>query len=150
MNTTGKLLQVRPEDPHWNEVLDFEKTYFSRSWSPAEWLELDWGHHFLFSWFINDKLVGYGLFILVSGDETAHLLKICLHPDSRGKGVSVDFWKSCVQKLKEKDVMNIYLEVEASNVVAIGFYHKLGFKTLKTIKNYYSDGMDALTMILSL
>jgi ribosomal protein S18 acetylase RimI-like enzyme len=41
---------------------------------------------------------------------------------------------------------SIYLEVELPNQRAIGFYKKLGFVSLRTIKRYYSDATDALTM----
>ena len=42
------------------------------------------------------------------------------------------------------------LEVSAENKEAIGFYEAIGFKGLAKRKSFYSDGNDALTMILSI
>lgn len=43
------------------------------------------------------------------------------------------------------DIKHIMLEVRTSNINAIKFYEKLGFKTVRIIKNYY-DKEDALSM----
>jgi len=45
-----------------------------------------------------------------------------------------------------KRVDYMELQVKVSNIEAISFYRKLGFKEVGLIPNYYQDGEDALIM----
>lgn len=47
---------------------------------------------------------------------------------------------------RDLDVEKMILEVRSSNETAISFYEKNGFKRVRPIKGYYSDGEDALAM----
>jgi len=44
-----------------------------------------------------------------------------------------------LRALKEKNIKEIWLEVRASNVKAIGFYRKNGFEMQFERKNYYQN-----------
>jgi ribosomal-protein-alanine N-acetyltransferase len=146
MNISGKLFRIVPEHEDFGRVLDLDQTQFPRPWSRQDWLDLNWDNHLVLGLKLDDQLAGMALFGLVPGDETAHLLKICIEAKLRGTGSSTDFWASCQEFLRLQGVAAVYLEVESTNQRAIGFYRKLGFKTLRTIKGYYSDGTDAMTM----
>ncbi len=146
MNTSGKLFRLNPGHAEFGHVLDLDQTQFPRPWSQHDWIGLNWDHHILLGWKPADQLEGMALFGLAPGDETAHLLKICVESKLRGTGAAANFWKSCQEFLRLQGVTGVYLEVESSNQRAIGFYRKLGFATLRTIKGYYSDGTDAMTM----
>jgi ribosomal-protein-alanine N-acetyltransferase len=150
MNTSGKVLRLNPEHADFGRVLDLDQTQFPRPWLRQDWLDLNWDHHILLGQKPEDQLVGMALFGLVPGDETAHLLKICVESKLRGTGCSTDFWASCQESLRLQGVAAVYLEVESTNQRAIGFYQKLGFETLRTIKGYYSDGTDAMTMQMTI
>lgn len=146
MNTTGNLIRLNPGHLDFPKILDLDQTQFPRPWSAKDWQDLNWEHHFLFAWQLENQPVGFALFSFIPGDDTAHLLKICLKSELRGMGIAQAFWKACQSNLKSIDIKSIYLEVEAHNHRAIGFYKKLSFVTLRTIKGYYSDGSDAVTM----
>jgi ribosomal protein S18 acetylase RimI-like enzyme len=146
MNTTGKLSRLNSANPSFSDIILLDQTHFPRPWSTKDWEELSWDNHQLFNWKQGDRNVAFALFGLVEADDVAHLLKICVHPSERGSGLAQVFWQGCQQQLMACGAKSIYLEVELPNERAIGFYKKLGFVSLRTIKRYYSDGTDALTM----
>jgi ribosomal-protein-alanine N-acetyltransferase len=146
MNITGKLNQLSPTHLDFHQILDLDRDQFPRPWSAKDWIDLNWDHHLLYGWCLDDQTVGFALFSLVTGDDVAHLLKICLWSDLRGLGISQQIWDACLLKIRERDAKSIYLEVESHNHRAIGFYKKLNFEPLRIVKGYYSDGSDAIIM----
>jgi ribosomal protein S18 acetylase RimI-like enzyme len=143
MNISGNS----PEE--LRSLASFDQLYFPSPWTTEQWLELNFHHHLIFT-LGRSELEGLALFHRVTSDETAHLLKICLLPEARGSGVAIDFWEEILQDLRSKSVKSIFLEVEITNLRAIGFYRKMGFERLRLIKRFYSDGADAFTMQLML
>lgn len=147
MNTTGKF-QVETTFP--DAVIELDQKYFPHPWTPDQWHELNPAQHHLFTWAVENKLVGYALFQYLTDDDTAHLLKILINPDERGSGESQRFWSAIMSFLESRDLQHVYLEVEASNARAIGFYEKCGFAVIRRNKAYYSNGDDALIMTMTL
>lgn len=145
MNITGNSF-VPFDFVHVEEVIRLDREYFYRPWNTGQWVDLDWNLHFLALWGTPDKLKGFGLFSIVPGDEAAHLLKLLVRPELQGSGEAKQFFDQTCGVLKDKGIGRIFLEVEKSNTRAIKFYEKAGFKLLRLIKNFYSDGGDALTM----
>ncbi|MBA2403182.1 MAG: ribosomal protein S18-alanine N-acetyltransferase [Bdellovibrionales bacterium] len=150
MNITGKLARLNPGHKDFAEILELDRQDFPRPWSTQDWKELNWDHHLLFAWLIENRPVGFALFSLVAGDDTAHLLKICIMPEQRGQGSAQALWNNCQQNLKSSGAGKVFLEVEVDNLPAVSFYKKLGFETLRLIKGYYSDGTDAMTMQITI
>ena len=147
MNITGELTR---ENLDSEEIVDLDQAYFPHPWSTSQWKELNPAHHLLYSWKMEDKLIGYALFSHVPGDDTAHLYKILVLPDYRRTGKTVEFWSCITSELRKQSVTGVFLEVEASNLSAVRFYEKVGFLTLKKTKGYYSNGEDGLMMSLTL
>lgn len=54
--------------------------------------------------------------------------------------------EALIDKLRDRGVKEVSLEVRASNRVAQQLYKALGFREEGTIKAYYEDGEDAVTM----
>lgn len=146
MNTTGKLSRLNSANPSFSDIILLDQTHFPRPWSTKDWENLNWDNHQLFNWKQGSRTIAFALFGFVAADDVAHLLKICVHPSERGSGLAQVFWQGCQEQLMAGGAKSIYLEVELPNERAIGFYKKLGFVSLRTIKRYYSDGTDALTM----
>jgi len=84
----------------------------------------------------NNEILGYCAFS--DEGEIIHIKSIAVHPNYRNKGIAKALIKE-VMKLKK----DIYLEVRVSNEIAIKLYENLGFKKIKTIKKFYSNGEDA-------
>lgn len=146
MNTTGKLIRLTPTHVNFQKIFDLDQKQFPRPWSNKDWLELNWSHHLLFGWDLENSKIGFALFGQIPGDDSSHLLKICVHSELRGQGIALGFWDACLKEFKNHGTKSIYLEVEAHNLQAMAFYKKVGFERLRTIKGYYSDGADAVTM----
>lgn len=147
MNITGKF-EVHSFIPA--EAIKLDQDYFPQPWTTPEWLSLNPEQNHLFTWKKVNAVIGQALFQYLKGDNTAHLLKILVLPDSRGKGETQLFWSEITKYLRSQGLQNIYLEVEATNARAIAFYEKSGFKILRKNKAYYSNGDDALIMSMTL
>lgn len=96
----------------------------------------------------DSKVVGY---INISYfEDTANILKIAVDKDERKKGIGFSLLEESIKLLKEKGVCKLFLEVESENLPAIGLYNKFNFKNIRTRKNYYKNGGDAIEMMLDL
>jgi ribosomal-protein-alanine N-acetyltransferase len=146
MNTTGELGRINSAHQSFSDIILLDQTQFPRPWTTKDWENLNWDNHQLFNWKQGGVTIAFALFGFVAADDAAHLLKICIHPSERGSGLSQAFWQQCQEQIRAGGANSIYLEVELPNQRAIGFYNKMGFVSLRTIKRYYSDGTDALTM----
>ena len=92
----------------------------------------------------NGKIIGY-----TTGrpkEELAEIISLAVDPTWRQKGVGAKLTNFLIEHFKEKGLKEISLCVRTKNKKAISFYQKLGFKILKTIKNYYRNGDDAFLM----
>ena len=123
------------------------------SWSEAQWddfLRKNEEQTLLVLVKSKENLIGFALFQLNRWSFQAHLLKICLLDSYRGCGAAPALLKQCCELLKTMGYGEIYLEVSVLNPRAIGFYEKQGFAQLCVKKGFYSDGADAMAMLLSL
>lgn len=141
MNITGNI--------SLQEIFLFDQAYFPNPWTRDAWESLDLSRHLLLDWG-QPELRGFALFGRMSGDDTAHLYKIVINPKWHGTGEAGKFWMHIIENLTSQSVKYIYLEVEASNERALGFYKKVGFICLRRVKAYYSNGSDGLMLQLTL
>ena len=92
----------------------------------------------------NGKIIGYT--IGRPKEDLAEIVSLAVDPTWRQKGVGAKLTNFLIEHFKEKGLKEISLCVRTKNKKAISFYQKLGFKILKTIKNYYRNGDDAFLM----
>lgn len=86
----------------------------------------------------NGRIVGY----VIADEKRNIIMSIAIHPEYRRKGYGRTLLEHVLRLLKGE----VILQVRKSNVGAIKFYEKLGFKKKEEIKNYYIDGEDAFLM----
>lgn len=86
---------------------------------------------------INEQIIGYiaAEFMVDHFD----LLSIAVLEEYRNKNVATLLLKELFKTCNELQIKEIFLEVRHSNIPAISFYEKAGFKNIGTRKNYYSD-----------
>ena len=85
----------------------------------------------------DDQVVGY------IGSQTvmdeSDMMNVAVHPDHRRKGVAEMLILQLMQDLKQRENLNLSLEVRASNMPAITLYEKLGFAQAGRRPNYYRN-----------
>ncbi len=75
--------------------------------------------------------------------EVVEIEYIVVSPEHRRKGIGKSL---IIDAISSKDVEKAILEVKKSNIGAIEFYKKLGFSSIRVIKNYYEASEDAIAM----
>lgn len=88
--------------------------------------------------FFDDELLK-GLIVVSNVQDEAELLKICVDPVGRRKGVGTILIRQAVGQLKRLGVTLFHLEARKDNHSAIALYQSLGFVQTGERKNYYSN-----------
>jgi ribosomal-protein-alanine N-acetyltransferase len=93
----------------------------------------------------------YGFVVASLLPPQAELEMILVAPDFRCKGLGRLLYSALATELKKVHVIEVMLEVRASNHAALCFYRSLGFIESGRRKGYYADPVeDALLMRLPL
>jgi ribosomal-protein-alanine N-acetyltransferase len=139
-----------PKHPFFGATVQLDQDLMAYPWSAQQWLETSLTQYAVFHRSVGSELQGFALYQLSEIENLAHLLKIALLPSLRGCGEAGKFWDTQIVTLRARGYKRVYLEVATNNKLAIGFYHKQGFKMLHEIKGFYQDGQNALTMELAI
>lgn len=97
------------------------------------------------------KIVAYS--VMSVAVEESHLLTIVVPLSEQGKGYGKKMLNEMILLAASNDANVMYLEVRASNKIAIELYHQRGFNELGTRNNYYPAEQgreDGLIMALDL
>jgi len=97
-----------------------------------------------------DTITSFALFLHNDIEKSLHLLKIISVPNQRQKGLAKSLILEAIEWMKVRGDQKIFLEVATRNEPAIKLYQSLGFKTLIEKKRFYSDGSNALSMMLDI
>lgn len=93
-------------------------------------------------------LVAYGG---IKGTLEGDLMTLGVLERWRGKRLGRQLLQGLITKVGERGMRQVFLEVRAGNVAAIGLYQSVGFADQGTIRNYYRNPReDARTMKLEL
>lgn len=83
----------------------------------------------------NGDIVGYASYYVVENES--HLTNIAVDPEHRRKSVAKRLLQNILRIVQERGCDRILLEVRPSNVGAIAFYEKHGFRLLYRKPSYY-------------
>ena len=97
---------------------------------------------------LGGKVVGY--LALTEFLKDAKIISFAVKKEFRRKGIGGMLLSKAIELCKQKGKEKIFLEVRVSNTAAQALYKKKGFKVVKVIPNYYSDGESAYLMVLNL
>tara|TARA_E500000331_G_scaffold284493_1_gene278732 strand:- start:59 stop:559 length:501 start_codon:yes stop_codon:yes gene_type:complete len=101
-----------------------------------------------------EKLIGYAIVLMVADEAT--LIDIGIHTAARGQQAGRRLLHDVINYCATHNMATLWLEVRASNHVAISLYTSSGFKLFETRKGYYpaadssSSAEDALIMSCTL
>jgi ribosomal-protein-alanine N-acetyltransferase len=73
------------------------------------------------------------------GPDGGDIMTIATDPGFRGRGVGKRLLKTMVQKLQEKNLQWLTLEVRPSNAPALKLYESFGFRQVGRRPNYYKN-----------
>lgn len=139
-----------PIDPdELSRIYELDNLFFPRPWSNKAWLELSDCERGYALVVLKDKAFDYVAFALWKINELedlAHLLKVLVVPDWRGKSLGSLLLKSSIDYFVKNGMLKFYLEVDESNCSAMRTYECLGFEKLHRTLNFYGSGRNALKM----
>lgn len=146
MKRSKQSLEFRSLSPSdLPQILEIEHKSFPHPWSAEGFGGVVANDLYLSLGVFRERLMGYIIAIKVL--DELHILNIAVAPDCRRNGVG-GLLMDATMKVLDGKIRTIFLEVRQSNLPAINFYRKRGFKTVGRRKNYYPDGEDAILMIL--
>ena len=92
----------------------------------------------------NGKVSG---FVLVEHEKThAHLITIDVLEDARRRGIGTMLLDTIEHTLAARGARTIELETATDNEPAIAFWRKHGYRTMRVLKRYYLNRVDAYSM----
>ncbi len=125
------------DSTHIQGIAEIEKLCFSDPWSVnAITSEL---HNPLSYWLValdGDKVVGYigSQSVLGQGD----MMNLAVDPHYRRQGIGLGLVNALIEKLGERSICSLTLEVRVTNKPAIALYESLGFVCVGRRPNYYT------------
>lgn len=140
-------------DMWWSDipqVLKIEMMSFSTPWNEMAFLNEIYNSSSIVKVAVyENKIVGY--ICASSVIDEGHILNIAVSPDMRRRGIATVMLEKVIEELKKRGCKSIYLEVRASNTIAMKFYENFGFISVGIRRNYYtSPKEDAVIMMLAL
>lgn len=94
----------------------------------------------------NGHIRGAAIMLWRRSSPTCRLYSIVIDPAHHGKGMGAKLMEACEKEALKRECGRIVLEVRADNKAAINLYEKFGYKIQKTLRGYYSDGVNGLQM----
>lgn len=133
---------------HIDEVyLISVEEFKENSWSKNLFIKEIEDNKFKISFVILINKIVAGFINLSFNDEEMTILNIATKKEFKRMGIATALIKKSVDIAKQKNLTQIFLEVEIDNMPAIKLYEKFGFEILKIRKNYYPNHKDAIEML---
>lgn len=132
---------------------DLDQSEFIHPWNDESWAKVFAKDSSYFLSFLGDRgeLIGFALIQWTEGESWAHMVKIMVNTQKKGKGYGAKILKESAKHLNNyHQIEKLVFEVSIVNNEAIQFYNKMGATVLRKISQYYSDGSAALSMELNL
>ena len=129
-------LDFRPmQSADITEIMEIERRSY-----PYPWTRLIFNDclHAGYSCWVCERqgiIQGYGILSIAAGE--AHLLNLCVRPESQRQGVGEKLLVHLTVLARRHDAEIIFLEVRVSNAAARSLYNKMGFNELGTRRDYY-------------
>ena len=140
-----KIREMQPGDIV--DIIEIEQSSFTAPWSELSFLnEIAHANSLAKVALRENNVVGYVCtrYVLDEG----HILNLAVHRDFRRQKIATELMNRVLAELKEKDCRLLYLEVRVSNIEAIKFYERFGFKVASFRRKYYlSPNEDAALMM---
>lgn len=117
------------------EILAIEQNSYQFPWSEGIIRDCLKTGYFFYSWIDQEEIIGYG--VLSCAANEAHLLNLCVRSDRRGEGIGRGLLDHLLSIASRQSIDTVFLEVRASNTLAIQLYENNGFNQIGCRKDYY-------------
>lgn len=125
------------------KVVDIERKSFKYPYTESTFL-----HHLLMDpdgfLVAEEERVVVGYVIGIAMGRKGVVVSLAVSPEFRRKGIGSRLIYEILDCLKSTEEVDV--QVRIGNRSALNFYQSLGFKKEGIIRNYYSDGEDAIIM----
>lgn len=82
--------------------------------------------------------------------KKGHIVSLAVDKEQRRQGIALAMMEEALKRMRATGLKECFLEVRVTNEPAIKLYEKLGFRIIKSISGYYSDGTDGHIMAFAL
>ncbi len=99
---------------------------------------------------VDGKIAGWCVSFLWKRSRTpwGRIYGLAVSPGFQGRKFGQLLLTHAIDRLREKEIKTVVLEVRTDNAAAIKLYTKLGFAPCRLIENFYGPGIPASRMIL--
>lgn len=118
-------------------IMLIEEQIYDHPWTEGIFRDCIRVGYFGWVYEVENTIQAYGL-ISIAANE-AHILNLCVAPAFQGQGLGKKMLYKLLDMAEVHKVVSVFLEVRASNDVAINLYDKMGFNQLGVRKDYYPD-----------
>lgn len=124
------------------QVTDIERRSYEFPWSHGVFRDCLLAGYTCVALDRGDDVVGYSILSVAAGE--AHILNLCVDPNSRALGYGDRLLEEILIRAKGASVKQVFLEVRPSNVHAVSLYKKKGFRQIAERPAYYQahDGRE--------
>jgi ribosomal-protein-alanine N-acetyltransferase len=141
------LTRAQPADAHRLARAEADST--PHAWSSTLYTgSLESEHDTV--WLMQQDNVLLGAAVLMQVLDEAHLQNFFIHASHQGQGLGGQLLRHVQQQARQHGASCLFLEVRASNLIALQLYQRAGFMQYSTRKAYYrhTDGSreDAILM----
>ena len=142
--------ELRIEDKDiLSEVAELEKSVFSDAWSLKE-IESTVKQKQSISAAAKEESRTLGYYLCYGVLDECEIARIAVNQKERRRGIGQSLFSHLLQVCKDKNITKILLDVRESNIPAIRFYEKNGFKKDGIRKNYYAGANPENAILMSL
>ena len=119
-------------------IMEIEQSSFTAPWSELSFINEIYNTDSVAKVaLLENNVVGYICTRYVL--DECHILNLAVHEDFRRRGIATELMNTMLRESKEKACRLLYLEVRVSNLEAIKFYERFGFKVASFRRKYYSS-----------
>ncbi len=130
-------------------IVRIEKVSFPDPWTPSQLLfEIIHEYSYGLVAETNKRIAGYIFAMMVKGE--GHIGNLAVAPEFRGMGIGRKLLNIMLNKMRDKGITVVFLEVRKSNQIARNLYLTSGFSEIGIRKKYYHNGEDAIIMMKEL
>jgi ribosomal protein S18 acetylase RimI-like enzyme len=139
-----------------DQIKKLDTKYFEPVWGPRQWSLLEHANRTLVCFWMGEQeseesLVKSLIFgELNEADSSFEIFKVITVPELRRSGLATRLFESLKTYSDKQSLEKIFLQVAATNQPALKAYERWGFVPLRTMKNYYGNGLDAIELIFRL